>query len=105
NHASIVDDEQLDYLRAHDDLTLVAYSPILKGSYDHPDKLANLWMMNAYKGPDADARLAVLRQVAAEVDATPNQVVLAWLMQQTAPILVPLIGPRTIEQYEAALPA
>jgi aryl-alcohol dehydrogenase-like predicted oxidoreductase len=61
-------------------------------------------MMASYAGPDADARLAVLAEVAAEVGATPNQLVLAWLLQ-TSPAVVPLIGPRTLEQYEAALPA
>ncbi|MFI8519477.1 aldo/keto reductase [Streptomyces sp. NPDC085481] len=34
-----------------------------------------------------------------------NQLVLAWLLHQTSPRAVPLIGPRTLEQYEAALPA
>jgi aryl-alcohol dehydrogenase-like predicted oxidoreductase len=62
-------------------------------------------MMASYAGPDADARLAVLAEVAAEVGATPNQLVLAWLLHQTSPAVVPLIGPRTLEQYEAALPA
>ena len=33
-NASIVDDEQLDYLESHPDLTLVACSPVLKGPYD-----------------------------------------------------------------------
>ncbi len=32
----IVTGEQLDYLRAHEDISLVAYSPILKGIYDDP---------------------------------------------------------------------
>ena len=35
-----MDDEQLDYLREHDDLTLVAYSPILKGVYDSAGQAA-----------------------------------------------------------------
>jgi aryl-alcohol dehydrogenase-like predicted oxidoreductase len=103
--SSIVDDEQLDYLEAHDDLTLVAYSPILKGIYDDPAKRQGHWAMESYQGPDAQARLAVLAEVAAEVGVTPNQLVLAWLMHQTAPTIVPLIGPRTLAQYEAALPA
>jgi aryl-alcohol dehydrogenase-like predicted oxidoreductase len=104
-HNSIVDDEQLDYLRNHDDLTLVAYSPILKGIYDDPAKRHGHPAMQPYEGPDAEARLAVLGDVAAEVGATPNQVVLAWLLRQGSPRLVSLIGPRTVEQYEAALPA
>jgi aryl-alcohol dehydrogenase-like predicted oxidoreductase len=98
---SIVDSEQLDYLREHDDLRLVAYSPILKGIYDDPAKQDAHWMMEAYAGPDAQARLAVLTGLAAEVGATPNQVVLAWLLH-ASPTVVPLIGPRTLDQYEAA---
>jgi aryl-alcohol dehydrogenase-like predicted oxidoreductase len=104
-HASIVDDEQMDYLRAHDDLTLVAYSPILKGVYDDEAKRRGHWAMEPYAGPDSEARLAVLGEVAAEAGATPNQVVLAWLLRAERPTIVPLIGPRTLEQYRAALPA
>ncbi|MFG3346186.1 aldo/keto reductase [Streptomyces sp. NPDC048018] len=103
--ASVVDHEQLDYLRAHEDLALVAYSPILRGIYDDPAKRRDHWMMERYAGPDAEARLEVLGAVAAEVGVTPNQLVLAWLLHQTAPRAIPLIGPRTLEQYEAALPA
>ncbi|NED94800.1 aldo/keto reductase [Phytoactinopolyspora alkaliphila] len=105
SHISIVDDEQLDYLQAHDDLTLVAYSPILKGIYDDAAKRAKHPMMALYAGPDADARIAAVEDVAAEVDATPNQVVLAWLLHQTSPTIVPLMGPRTLEQYDAGIRA
>jgi aryl-alcohol dehydrogenase-like predicted oxidoreductase len=102
---SITGVEQLDWLRANDDVTLVAYSPILKGIYDDPGKRSGHWAMTEYAGPDADARLAVLTEVAAEAGVKPNQLVLAWLMQQTDPRVVPLIGPRTPEQFEEALPA
>jgi aryl-alcohol dehydrogenase-like predicted oxidoreductase len=104
-HDSIVDDEQMDYLRNHDDLTLIAYSPILKGVYDDPAKRAGHWAMEPYQGPDAEARLAVLTRMAADLGVRPNQLVLAWLLHQGSPRLVSLIGPRTVEQYEAALPA
>ncbi|GAA1630793.1 aldo/keto reductase [Catellatospora bangladeshensis] len=104
DNSSIVDREQLDYLREHDDLTLVAYSPILKGVYDSAAKRAGHWSMDAYRGPDAEARLAVLAEVAAEVGATPNQVVLAWLLRAQPPV-IPLIGPRTLEQYDSAYSA
>ncbi|WP_433307239.1 aldo/keto reductase [Actinoplanes sp. CA-030573] len=103
--ASIVDAEQLDYLRDNDDQTLVAYSPIVKGVYDSKEKQRDHWMMASYAGPDADARLAAAAAVAAEVGVTPNQLVLAWLLAQTAPRVLPLIGPRTPEQLEDALPA
>lgn len=99
--ASIVDDEQLDYLREHDDLSLVAYSPILKGVYDSADKRNGHWAMANYEGPDAQARLAAVAAVAAELGVTPNQVVLAWLLR-ASPTVIPLVGPRTLAQYETA---
>jgi aryl-alcohol dehydrogenase-like predicted oxidoreductase len=102
---SIVDDEQADYLRANDDLSLVAYSPILKGIYDDPAKREGHQIMSSYAGPDADARLAVLTEVAAELEVTPNQLVISWLLHQTDPELITLIGPRTPEQLETALAA
>jgi aryl-alcohol dehydrogenase-like predicted oxidoreductase len=101
----IVGHEHLDYLREHDDQTLVAYSPILKGVYDDPAKRDGHRAMAGYQGPDTDARLAAITEVAAEVGVQPNQLVLAWLMHQTAPPVLPLIGPRTPAQFEDALPA
>ncbi|MEU4602683.1 aldo/keto reductase [Kribbella sp. NPDC023972] len=105
NTLSIVDDEKIDYLRAHDDLTLVAYTPILKGVYDDPAKREGHPIMASYAGPDADARLAVLTEIAAELDVTPNQLVISWLLHATDPELITLIGPRTPEQLEVALAA
>jgi aryl-alcohol dehydrogenase-like predicted oxidoreductase len=102
---SIVSGEHLDYLREHDDQTLVAYSPILKGVYDDAAKRDGHWAMGQYAGPDAEARVAVLAEVAAETGVTPNQLVLAWLLHQHSPRVLPLIGPRTPAQLEDALPA
>ncbi|GAA1367564.1 hypothetical protein GCM10009661_22080 [Catellatospora chokoriensis] len=99
--ASILDGEQLDYLRAHDDLPPVAYSPIRKGVRDSAAKRAGHWAMENYEGPDAQARLAAVAQVAAEIGVTADQVVLAWLLRQS-PTMIPLVGPRTLEQYETA---
>ncbi|AGL18873.1 aldo/keto reductase [Actinoplanes sp. N902-109] len=105
DNASIAGFEQLDYLAQHDDQTLVAYSPILKGIYDDPAKRAGHHAMAGYTGPDSAARLAVLTGLAAELGVTPNQLVLAWMMHQDSPVAVPLIGPRTVQQFEDALPA
>ena len=102
---SIVDGEQLDYLREHPDLTLVAYSPIIKGIYDDAVKRESHWQMADYNGPDSEARLAVLGEVAAEAGVTPNQLVVAWLLHQSGPRVIPLIGPRTPAQLENLLPA
>src|SRR6185437_13400402 len=47
-------------------------------------------------------RLAIAREIAATRGATPNQVELAWLKQQKFPV-IPVIGPRTLEQLKDSL--
>lgn len=58
-----------------------------------------------YAGPDTDARLAVLTELAAELGVRPNQLVLAWLLHRADPTPVTLVGPRTLEQLDAAMAA
>jgi len=102
---SIVDDEQLSHLRANPEVSLVAYSPILNGIYDDPAKRAVDPKMPDYAGPDSDARLEALTGLAAELGVRPNQLVLAWLLHQTDPTVIPLTGPRTLEQFDASMTA
>lgn len=94
------DDGLLDYCRANDDVTLLAYSPLLAGAYARPGAP----LPEGYAGPDADARLAALARVAAEVGATPNQVVLAWLTRGS-PSVVPLIAASTPERLQENIDA
>jgi aryl-alcohol dehydrogenase-like predicted oxidoreductase len=103
--ASIVGPELLDYLTRNDDLSLVAYSPILQGIYDDPDRRAGHGKWAAYAGPDSEARLAAIGKVAADLGVTGNQVALAWLLHQRSPEVFPIVGTRTWEQFEAFLPA
>ncbi len=95
----IVGPEHLDYLRETPSLTLVAYSPILKGIYDEGDRRDRGWMEDRYAGPDVEARLSAVRRLAKELGATPNQTVLAWMMARAEPRTLPLVGPRTYDQY------
>jgi len=60
--------------------------------------------MPGYDHPTNRARLAVLREVAAELGATPAQVVLAWLMQGQPPT-IPVVGASTVTQLEELLRA
>jgi len=41
-----------------------------------------------------------IRAVADEVDATPAQVSLRWLMDQQAFTCIPIVGARTVDQLE-----
>lgn len=105
NVLSIVDVEQLDHLRANPQVSLVAYSAILKGIYDDPAKREGHPVMGDYAGPDSEARLATLTELAAELGVRPNQLVLAWLLHQTGPTPISLIGPRTLDQFDTAMGA
>ena len=103
---SIVDAEQLDYLRERADLSLVAYSPLLKGLYDAPaaERPAHRGM-EPYADDAAARRLAVLDAVAAETGYQPGQVVLAWMAAQRSPRVLPLIGTTKVARYQEAAQA
>ncbi|MEU1203446.1 aldo/keto reductase [Streptomyces sp. NPDC005813] len=92
--------ELLSYLRAEPALTLVAYSPLLTGAYVRDDKP----LPPDYDHPGTPARLAVLREIAEETGASPNQVVLAWQIGAELPV-VPLAGASSVAQLEENLAA
>ncbi|MCC8244150.1 aldo/keto reductase [Saccharothrix luteola] len=89
-------DELLDYAQTERDVTLVAYSALLAGRYrDKP-------LGEEYDHPGTTRRLRVLHEVAAELGATVNQVVLAWLIRQD---IIPLVGATSVAQVEETLGA
>jgi aryl-alcohol dehydrogenase-like predicted oxidoreductase len=94
--------EHFDYLEEHPDLTLVAYASLLGGSYGRPDR--PFPAERGYAHPTAYVRYEVLRQLAQETGATPNQLVLAWMLHQPVAI-VPLFGASTLAQLDEALEA
>lgn len=88
--------ELFDYAAAEGDVALVAYSTLLSGRYrDKP-------MGEEYDHPGTARRLAVLSDVAAELGATVNQVVLAWVMRKG---IIPLVGASSVAQLEESLGA
>ncbi|QFZ78280.1 aldo/keto reductase [Streptomyces fagopyri] len=92
--------ELLNYLRAEPALTLVAYSPLLRGAYGRADKP----LPADYDHPGTPPRLAALRAVARETGASPNQVVLAWQFGADFPV-IPLVGMSSVAQLEENLAA
>lgn len=105
--SSIVDAEQADYLREHPDLGLVAYSPVLKGVYDMSDderEAHYLWQGN-YASEHARTQVAAVRAVAADLGVAPSQVVLAWMIAQESPRVIPLLGTARVSRYEQAAAA
>ena len=90
----------LSYLRAEPGLSMVVYSPLLKGAYVKPERLDEA----EYGHPGTPARLAALREVAKDADATVNQVVLAWLIGGEVP-MIPLVGASSAAQLDESLAA
>lgn len=96
-----VTEELLDYVRARKgDFTLLAYAVLLAGAYTRADRA----VPDEYDSPDNNARLLTLRAIAQASEATPNQIVLAWMMQSDPPVL-PLIAASTHDQLAENLGA
>jgi aryl-alcohol dehydrogenase-like predicted oxidoreductase len=94
-----VNDDLLDYCRNHP-LTLLAYSSLLSGAYTRADRTIG----EQYLGPDADARLQALHEVAGAHGVSPNQVILAWMMQSD-PLVVPVMAAGSEAQMDENLAA
>jgi aryl-alcohol dehydrogenase-like predicted oxidoreductase len=92
--------DSLDYIRHDKDLALWAYTSLLSGSYTRPERP----LPEIYEHPGTARRLAVLGEVAGELGATRNQVVLAWLLGGDPPVS-PIVGVSTSEQLDEALAA
>ncbi|MFI7363260.1 aldo/keto reductase [Streptomyces sp. NPDC050149] len=89
--------DDLDLARS-EGLAVWSYSSLLWGSYVRPDKP----LPATYDHPGTTRVLAVLDDIAGELAATKNQVVLAWLMLQG---IDPIVGASRVEQIEEALAA
>jgi aryl-alcohol dehydrogenase-like predicted oxidoreductase len=85
-------DDLMDYVKNRN-ITLLAYSALLSGAYSRKERP----IPEQYQGVDTANRLMTLYSVAKEVNRTPNQVVLAWMLQSTPPV-IPLIAASTEQQ-------
>lgn len=94
-----VDDELLDYVRANDDVTLIAYSPLLKGIYENEKKREAYYNWPLFNSCDSEVRLETLAKMARELGVSNHQLVLAWLLHQR-PHVIPIVAASSIAQYE-----
>ncbi|GGP75262.1 aldo/keto reductase [Saccharothrix coeruleofusca] len=95
-----ISDELLDYAREEPDLAVLGYSVLLSGAYTRVDRP----LPDQYDHADSTRRLAVLAEVADELGATRNQVVLAWLLRGDPPVL-PVLGVSSVAQLDECLGA
>jgi aryl-alcohol dehydrogenase-like predicted oxidoreductase len=91
----IIGDELKDFAAATG-VALIAYSILLSGAYSKPGAT----LPPQFAGADADARLAVLRAVAAEAGVSVNQVIIAWIRAQTPPMLPIIAGSKPAQIAE-----
>jgi aryl-alcohol dehydrogenase-like predicted oxidoreductase len=90
-------DELLDCCRENN-ITILAYSALLAGAYTRDDRQ----LSEQYLGMDSDVRMKALKDIAAEVGVTPNQIILAWMLHSD-PVVLPLIAASTREQMQENL--
>jgi len=94
-----VNDDLLDYCRVMG-LTLLAYSPLLGGAYTREDRP----LASQYQSEDNQARMRALRTVAQECGASPNQVILDWMLQSN-PLVLPVFSASSPAQMDEDLRA
>jgi aryl-alcohol dehydrogenase-like predicted oxidoreductase len=94
---TLTTDEHLGYLE-DTGVTLWAYNTLMFGAYTREDRP----IPEIYDHPGTTRRLQVLHEVARELGATPNQVVLAWLLADGH---VPIVGVSRLAQLEEAIGA
>jgi len=79
---------------------LLAYTPLLGGCYVRDDRQ----LPAQYHGVDSENRVAAVRKLADQLDATPNQIVLAWMMQNT-PRVIPITATGNLDHLRENLAA
>ncbi len=92
-------DDLLDYVRSSG-ISLLAYASLLGGAYTRPQSS----LPEQYRSPESEARLSVLDAVARETTATPNQVILAWMLQGDPPV-IPVMAASSDAQMDENLGA
>lgn len=81
-------------------LTIMAYSPLLGGAYVNSEKPIPV----QYKSAANDFRMKNLKQLAAELQVPSNAVVLRWMMQ-SSPAIIPMVTGSTVAQLEQNMEA
>ncbi|MNN36222.1 L-glyceraldehyde 3-phosphate reductase [compost metagenome] len=92
----VADDELLNYCH-NNNMTVLAYSPLLGGAYTREEQLPQ-----AYKESYSNEKRQVLQDIATETGGSINQIVLAW-MQQKPRRVIPLIAASTSDQLSENL--
>lgn len=94
-----ITDEVLNYAESNPEQQLFAYSPLMSGGYENR---ADRPVDPAFDHPGTTRRLEVLTNLAATLNVTRSEVVLAWLAGGT-PAITPIVGISTPAYLTTAL--
>ncbi|ADB29378.1 aldo/keto reductase [Kribbella flavida DSM 17836] len=95
-----ITDEMLDYAEQNPEQDLFAYSSLMSGGYERPDRPFH----EAFDHPGSTRRLQALTEAAESLGVTRSEVVIAWLTGGS-PSIIPIVGASTSAQLTTALTA
>ena len=91
--------ETIQYCKKQN-ITIMAYSPLLGGVYVKSDKVLPV----QYQSASNDFRMKNLKQLAEELNVSPNGVVLRWMMQSSLKV-IPLVTGSSVTQLKENMEA
>ena len=98
------DSELFDYLKSNEDMTLVAYSPLLKGIYASEEKRKNYYDWASFDNGESIERIKVIEKMSKEMGISGNELVIAWILHKS-PEIVPILGFSKLSQYKENMSA
>ncbi len=93
------DDEMFDFMKSNPDMTLVAYSPLLKGIYASEEKRKSYYGWNDFSNGESIERIQVIDKMSKEMGISGNKLVLAWILNKK-PSIIPILGFSKMIQYK-----
>ena len=84
-------EDLFDYVRSGNTMSLLAYTPLLWGSYTQTHKYREEGRLESFVRPQNDERRKRLEQAATELGWTVNQVIYAWMIASDPPV-IPLVA-------------
>ncbi len=85
------DQELFDYIETEKNITLIAYSPLLKGIFDEKVRENKSWVWNSFDWEGSMSRITKVQKLAKDLNITVNQLVYSILLHENQNI-IPLVG-------------
>lgn len=97
-------EDLFDYVRSGNPMALLAYTPLLWGSYEQTWKYKEEDRLKNFLRPQNEERRKRLEKIMSETGWTINQVIYSWMMNST-PEVIPLVAVTKMEHLKENLSA